>query len=62
MWWSRRTAFRHRIGRTLRPGFRTSPARAFRTGAEPIVKESLMVAGGIDIYTNQQIVIESLTR
>ena len=30
--------------------------------AEQIVKESLMIAGGIDIYTNQQIVIESLTR
>ncbi len=30
--------------------------------AEQIVRESLMIAGGIDIYTNQQIVIESLTR
>ena len=30
--------------------------------AEHIVRESLMIAGGIDIYTNQQIVIESLTR
>lgn len=30
--------------------------------AEHIVKESLMIAGGIDIYTNQQIVIESLSR
>ena len=30
-------------------------------GAEQIVRESLMIAGGIDIYTNQQIVIESLS-
>jgi ATP-dependent HslUV protease subunit HslV len=30
--------------------------------AEQVVRESLMIAGGIDIYTNQQIVIESLTR
>jgi ATP-dependent HslUV protease subunit HslV len=29
--------------------------------AEQVVRESLMIAGGIDIYTNQQIVIESLT-
>ncbi|MCC2640587.1 MAG: hslV [Nitrospira sp.] len=30
--------------------------------AEQVVRESLMIAGGIDIYTNQQIVIESLSR
>jgi ATP-dependent HslUV protease subunit HslV len=30
--------------------------------AEQIVHESLMIAGGIDIYTNQHIVVESLTR
>ncbi len=30
--------------------------------AEQMVRESLMIAGGIDIYTNQQIVIESLSR
>ncbi len=30
--------------------------------AEQIVRESLMIAGGIDIYTNQQIVIESLSQ
>src|SRR5690606_15636792 len=30
--------------------------------AEQIVRESLMIAGGIDVYTNQQIVLESLSR
>ena len=30
-------------------------------GAQQIVRESMMIAGAIDIYTNQQIVIESLS-
>jgi ATP-dependent HslUV protease subunit HslV len=30
--------------------------------ARQVVQESMMIAGGIDIYTNQQIVIEELSR
>ena len=31
-------------------------------GARPVVEEALRIAGDIDIYTNQQIVIEELAR
>jgi ATP-dependent HslUV protease subunit HslV len=36
-------------------GHSTLPARE-------VVQESMMIAGAIDIYTNQQIVIEELSR
>ena len=53
MWWSRRTAF----GDWFQAGLCLASARALLAHselyAEQVVRESLMIAGGIDIYTNQ---------